>query len=98
MVSSDTFSTSKEVSEIYRRTRKCRFHGIGKCTRGSACNFAHTNEELRPRLNLNRTKMCPALLKTGSCMVDGCTYAHRDEDRRKRPKEHRQRTKEMSTG
>eukprot|EP00928_Gymnodinium_smaydae_P067899 TRINITY_DN5090_c0_g3_i1.p1 TRINITY_DN5090_c0_g3~~TRINITY_DN5090_c0_g3_i1.p1 ORF type:complete len:236 (-),score=28.29 TRINITY_DN5090_c0_g3_i1:536-1198(-) len=97
MVSADMYSsTPKEVSEIFLRTRRCRFFGMGKCTRGSACNFAHTTEELRPRLNLSYTKMCPTLLKTGSCTVDGCCYAHRREDRRRRTKEHRQGSNEVS--
>eukprot|EP00928_Gymnodinium_smaydae_P067901 TRINITY_DN5090_c3_g1_i1.p1 TRINITY_DN5090_c3_g1~~TRINITY_DN5090_c3_g1_i1.p1 ORF type:complete len:246 (-),score=17.28 TRINITY_DN5090_c3_g1_i1:272-946(-) len=98
MASSDTSSNPREVSEIFRRTRKCRFYGMGKCTRGSACNFAHATEELRPRLNLTCTKMCPSLVKTGSCTVGGCTYAHRVEDRRRRTKNHRQGTYEKSTG
>eukprot|EP00928_Gymnodinium_smaydae_P074650 TRINITY_DN5767_c0_g1_i5.p1 TRINITY_DN5767_c0_g1~~TRINITY_DN5767_c0_g1_i5.p1 ORF type:complete len:226 (-),score=25.76 TRINITY_DN5767_c0_g1_i5:169-771(-) len=70
---------------------------MGKCTRGSKCTFAHTTEELRPRFNLAYTKLCPTLRKTGSCTVDGCTYAHRDEGRRRTSTQHRQGSKEMST-
>eukprot|EP00928_Gymnodinium_smaydae_P074646 TRINITY_DN5767_c0_g1_i1.p1 TRINITY_DN5767_c0_g1~~TRINITY_DN5767_c0_g1_i1.p1 ORF type:complete len:224 (-),score=27.93 TRINITY_DN5767_c0_g1_i1:169-765(-) len=71
---------------------------MGKCTRGSKCTFAHTAEELRPRFDLAGTKLCPTLLKTGSCAVNGCTYAHRDEDLRRKSKQHRQGSKEMPTG
>eukprot|EP00928_Gymnodinium_smaydae_P020146 TRINITY_DN1778_c0_g3_i5.p1 TRINITY_DN1778_c0_g3~~TRINITY_DN1778_c0_g3_i5.p1 ORF type:complete len:181 (-),score=12.96 TRINITY_DN1778_c0_g3_i5:586-1071(-) len=94
----DMLSTPKSVSEIFKRTRKCRFFGMGTCTRGSTCDFAHTTEELRPRFNLSHTKMCPTLLKSGACTVDGCTYAHCHEDRRRKPKGRRQRTIEESTG
>eukprot|EP00928_Gymnodinium_smaydae_P074652 TRINITY_DN5767_c0_g1_i7.p1 TRINITY_DN5767_c0_g1~~TRINITY_DN5767_c0_g1_i7.p1 ORF type:complete len:237 (-),score=22.53 TRINITY_DN5767_c0_g1_i7:169-846(-) len=98
MVSTDLLSTPNDVSDIFVRTRKCRFYGMGKCTRGSKCTFAHTAEELRPRFDLAGTKLCPTLLKTGSCTGVGCTYAHRDEDLRRKSKQHRQGSKEMPTG
>eukprot|EP00928_Gymnodinium_smaydae_P021370 TRINITY_DN18327_c1_g1_i1.p1 TRINITY_DN18327_c1_g1~~TRINITY_DN18327_c1_g1_i1.p1 ORF type:complete len:174 (-),score=26.50 TRINITY_DN18327_c1_g1_i1:273-794(-) len=98
MASPVTFSTSKDVSEVYMRTRKCRFFGMGICNRGSGCTFAHATEELRPRWNLIRTKMCPTLLRKGSCSVDGCKYAHRAEDRRRMTKQHRQGLNEVATG
>eukprot|EP00928_Gymnodinium_smaydae_P074649 TRINITY_DN5767_c0_g1_i4.p1 TRINITY_DN5767_c0_g1~~TRINITY_DN5767_c0_g1_i4.p1 ORF type:complete len:195 (-),score=14.45 TRINITY_DN5767_c0_g1_i4:68-586(-) len=98
MVSTDTFSAPKDVSEIFVRTRKCRFYGMGKCTRGSKCTFAHTTEELRPRFNLVGTKLCPTLLKTGSCSGVGCTYAHRDEDLRRKLRQHRRGSEEVQTG
>eukprot|EP00928_Gymnodinium_smaydae_P020143 TRINITY_DN1778_c0_g3_i2.p1 TRINITY_DN1778_c0_g3~~TRINITY_DN1778_c0_g3_i2.p1 ORF type:complete len:181 (-),score=13.24 TRINITY_DN1778_c0_g3_i2:586-1071(-) len=93
----DMLSTPKSVSEIFKRTRKCRFFGMGTCTRGSTCDFAHTTEELRPRFNLSYTKMCPALLESEVCAVAGCTYAHCREDRRRKPRERRQRTIVQST-
>eukprot|EP00928_Gymnodinium_smaydae_P022761 TRINITY_DN1900_c0_g1_i1.p1 TRINITY_DN1900_c0_g1~~TRINITY_DN1900_c0_g1_i1.p1 ORF type:complete len:221 (-),score=27.68 TRINITY_DN1900_c0_g1_i1:488-1150(-) len=99
MVSADMTSTPKDISEIFHRTQKCRFFGQGKCTRGSACRFAHTSEELRPRFNLACTKLCPTLLKTGSCTVDRCTFAHRAEDLRRKLKQRRHGSKEeTSTG
>eukprot|EP00928_Gymnodinium_smaydae_P002357 TRINITY_DN10835_c0_g3_i1.p1 TRINITY_DN10835_c0_g3~~TRINITY_DN10835_c0_g3_i1.p1 ORF type:complete len:216 (+),score=26.55 TRINITY_DN10835_c0_g3_i1:91-738(+) len=87
MASRDMHCTTREVSEIFLKTRKCRYFGMGKCTRGLTFNFAHTTSELRPRLNLMCTKWCPALLKTGSCMDVGCYYAHRREEMRGRRKQ-----------
>eukprot|EP00928_Gymnodinium_smaydae_P076534 TRINITY_DN5955_c0_g1_i1.p1 TRINITY_DN5955_c0_g1~~TRINITY_DN5955_c0_g1_i1.p1 ORF type:complete len:209 (-),score=32.04 TRINITY_DN5955_c0_g1_i1:343-885(-) len=78
-------SSSKQVSEIFLKTRACRYFGLGKCSRGAECTFAHEGE-LRPRLNLARTKMCPALLEKGACNNVLCDYAHRYEDRKKRRK------------
>eukprot|EP00928_Gymnodinium_smaydae_P074647 TRINITY_DN5767_c0_g1_i2.p1 TRINITY_DN5767_c0_g1~~TRINITY_DN5767_c0_g1_i2.p1 ORF type:complete len:175 (-),score=16.36 TRINITY_DN5767_c0_g1_i2:45-569(-) len=98
MVSTDLLSTPNDVSDIFVRTRKCRFYGMGKCTRGSKCTFAHTAEELRPRFDLAGTKLCPTLLKTGSCTGVGCTYAHRNDDLRRTSKQHRQGNKAMPTG
>eukprot|EP00928_Gymnodinium_smaydae_P002356 TRINITY_DN10835_c0_g1_i3.p1 TRINITY_DN10835_c0_g1~~TRINITY_DN10835_c0_g1_i3.p1 ORF type:complete len:218 (+),score=24.52 TRINITY_DN10835_c0_g1_i3:101-754(+) len=87
MASADKTSATREVSEIFLKTRKCRYFGMGKCTRGHTCKFAHTSAELRPRMNLTCTKFCPTLLQTGSCADAGCYYAHRrDEVRGRRNK------------
>eukprot|EP00928_Gymnodinium_smaydae_P056098 TRINITY_DN39524_c0_g1_i1.p1 TRINITY_DN39524_c0_g1~~TRINITY_DN39524_c0_g1_i1.p1 ORF type:complete len:197 (+),score=20.82 TRINITY_DN39524_c0_g1_i1:37-591(+) len=85
MASDGALPGRAQVSGIFLKTKKCRFYGMGTCTRGSACTFAHTAQELRPRLNLARTKVCPMLLRTGRCTTAECTFAHdREEVQRRR--------------
>eukprot|EP00928_Gymnodinium_smaydae_P067304 TRINITY_DN50267_c0_g1_i1.p1 TRINITY_DN50267_c0_g1~~TRINITY_DN50267_c0_g1_i1.p1 ORF type:complete len:222 (+),score=20.19 TRINITY_DN50267_c0_g1_i1:67-732(+) len=89
MVFASAQVTSKDVNATPVKTRKCRFFGMGICTRGETCKFAHVTAEARPPLNVSRTKMCPALLKTGMCQDEKCDHAHRREDlqtKRDRPR------------
>lgn len=62
--------------KMCRKTKICSFNAKSQCTRGSACNFAHSEEELRPLPDLSRTKFCPSLLVTGTCLDAKCKYAH----------------------
>lgn len=66
----------------FKKTRMCKFFLLGKCVRGSKCNFAHDND-LKPQPNLFRTKPCLAFMRSGKCRDgDACKYAHsRDEMR-----------------
>lgn len=77
----------KRVSDLFVKTRKCRFHGLGQCSRGALCTFAHSGRDLRQAPDLSRTKVCPAVLAggEGSCSDVTCKYAHSREDRRKLP-------------
>jgi len=61
---------------IYRKTKMCKFHYSGACARGSACAFAHAEEELEALPDLSRTKICRTLMTTGSCHDPDCKYAH----------------------
>lgn len=58
------------------KTKMCKFHLIGECTKGSACTFAHSPEELQPVPDLTCTKLCPSVLNTGYCNVASCGFAH----------------------
>lgn len=40
------------------------------------CNWAHSIDELRPSVDLTRTKLCNTQLKEGSCKNPLCRYAH----------------------
>lgn len=61
------------------KTKLCQFYMQGLCSKSSDCNYAHGAEELRAMPNLSRTKLCPALLKSGRCDAgDLCKYAHQE--------------------
>jgi len=61
------------------KTKWCKFHIQGRCTKGSLCPFAHNLDELREQPNLRQTKLCKVLIQTGQCNNPSCTYAH-DKD------------------
>eukprot|EP00928_Gymnodinium_smaydae_P030559 TRINITY_DN22690_c0_g1_i1.p1 TRINITY_DN22690_c0_g1~~TRINITY_DN22690_c0_g1_i1.p1 ORF type:complete len:252 (-),score=21.34 TRINITY_DN22690_c0_g1_i1:430-1107(-) len=98
MVPTSMRATQKDVSEVVANTRGCRFFGMGVCTRGSACKFAHASAEERPRVcpPRARTKMCPTLINTGSCADEKCGYAHSRADLEK--KQRPSRRKKVSPG
>jgi hypothetical protein len=49
-----------------KKTKICPVVKQGKrCPKADMCNFAHTNEELRAKPNLSKTKMCPMVIKNG---------------------------------
>eukprot|EP01054_Gregarina_sp_Poly1_P000972 Gregarina_sp_Poly_1__971@NODE_1236_length_4689_cov_699_025314_g842_i0_p1_GENE_NODE_1236_length_4689_cov_699_025314_g842_i0NODE_1236_length_4689_cov_699_025314_g842_i0_p1_ORF_typecomplete_len563_score76_69zfCCCH/PF00642_24/0_0012zfCCCH/PF00642_24/0_25zfCCCH/PF00642_24/1_9e07zfCCCH_3/PF15663_5/0_0013zfCCCH_3/PF15663_5/0_00095Torus/PF16131_5/0_027Torus/PF16131_5/8_4e02Torus/PF16131_5/0_24zfCCCH_4/PF18044_1/34zfCCCH_4/PF18044_1/13zfCCCH_4/PF18044_1/0_0019zf_CCCH_4/PF18345_1/1_2e02zf_CCCH_4/PF18345_1 len=60
----------------YKKTKLCPWHRDGKCFMGSACNYAHSREELRPKPDLSKTKLCPELAKGKQCTHGGCRFAH----------------------
>jgi len=64
----------------FHKTRMCRFHVEGHCGKGHACSFAHGQTELRPLPDLTCMKLCPRLLHTGVCDMEGCTFAHSREE------------------
>lgn len=76
-------SEARPTPSIFLKTKKCRFFGMGMCTKGAACKFAHSAEEARPMPNLRCTKLCPVLLEKGECRKIGCTYAHAADERRR---------------
>mmetsp|Transcript_62803 Transcript_62803/g.158974 ORF Transcript_62803/g.158974 Transcript_62803/m.158974 type:complete len:412 (+) Transcript_62803:1-1236(+) len=63
----------------------CKFHILGVCAKGSSCRFAHAKEELQHLPDLARTKLCKALINTGSCDNPECTYAHNKDELRMPP-------------
>jgi len=68
---------------IFRKTKMCKFNMAGRCMRGSACNFAHSDAELEPLPDFHRTKMCPMLVETGRCdRGAACTFAHKESELR----------------
>jgi len=60
----------------FAKTKMCRFHILGLCTRGSECAFAHNKEELNVIPDFTRTKLCKTLCETGQCLDPKCLFAH----------------------
>jgi len=60
----------------FNKTKMCKFHIIGVCSKGPACPFAHSKVEMRPLPDLTCTKLCKDLIETGMCNNKACTYAH----------------------
>lgn len=63
-------------SEIFMKTKMCKFHILGMCAKGPDCQFAHSMEEMNPLPDLYRTKLCKSLINTGQCDNPTCKYAH----------------------
>lgn len=64
---------SQKFRMQFSKTRMCSFYKEGRCNRGTLCVFAHQEEELRQRPDLNKTALCP--LKE-TCTDPECKYAH----------------------
>lgn len=71
-------ATDKDSARTWHfsKTKMCKFHLIGACSKGTSCPFAHTKVEMRPLPDLTCTKLCKALIDTGVCNNKHCTYAH----------------------
>jgi len=68
---------------IFRKTKMCKFHMVGRCMRNGACAFAHSAAELEPLPVFHFTKMCPEFSETGSCARGAaCTFAHKASELR----------------
>ncbi|CAE7609995.1 ZFP36L1 [Symbiodinium natans] len=74
-----------QPKSIFHGTVLCKFFEKGKCSRGSACNFAHGRGQLREKPNLAKTKWCSVFMETWSCSAgEACPYAHHGvEEKRK---------------
>mmetsp|Transcript_18099 Transcript_18099/g.51341 ORF Transcript_18099/g.51341 Transcript_18099/m.51341 type:complete len:292 (+) Transcript_18099:72-947(+) len=68
--------SGKETSKVFYKTIMCRYHMNKGCSRGDACQFAHSPEDLRVAPDLTRTKMCAAIIQKGRCEVPSCRFAH----------------------
>eukprot|EP00928_Gymnodinium_smaydae_P086070 TRINITY_DN6989_c0_g1_i5.p1 TRINITY_DN6989_c0_g1~~TRINITY_DN6989_c0_g1_i5.p1 ORF type:complete len:402 (-),score=58.46 TRINITY_DN6989_c0_g1_i5:369-1517(-) len=76
-------SPSVGVQEEILKTRMCSFHLAGRCSKGSSCTFAHHKSELRPKLNLFKSRPCAAYVRKGHCNEgDACRFAHGSGDLR----------------
>lgn len=60
----------------FNKTKMCKFHIIGACSKGPTCPFAHSKAEMRPLPDLTCTKLCKSLIDTGVCNNKACMYAH----------------------
>ena len=76
------------------KTRLCIMFQQGKCTRGSACGFAHGESDLRAGASGNisstsvtstaqfyKTRMCNAFLEGRCTRGSACSYAHSEAER-----------------
>jgi hypothetical protein len=75
------------------KTRLCINWPLGRCTRGSACAYAHGEAELRagPAGTMNaapasqhqyyKTRLCQAFMEGRCARGVACNYAHSDEER-----------------
>ena len=70
-------------STIFAKTKKCRFFGMGICTKGDACTYAHGRENLRPAPDFSCTKLCPAFMRGAVCRDSACKFAHAKDEKRK---------------
>lgn len=66
--------------EQLNKTKMCKFHPRGLCTKGSQCPFAHDVRELQPLPDLSCSKLCMTLRKTGRCDNPRCSYAHQEAE------------------
>ncbi|EEA06374.1 zinc finger, CCCH type domain-containing protein [Cryptosporidium muris RN66] len=60
----------------FYKTKKCPWFAVGRCRMDKDCNWAHSPDELRPSVDLTRTKLCDRQLKEGECKDPQCRYAH----------------------
>jgi len=67
------------------KTKMCKFALVGFCSRGAHCAYAHSADDLKPLPDLRCTKLCQALLETGTCSDPRCTFAHSPGELRKSP-------------
>lgn len=66
--------------ERFSKTKMCKFHQVGKCTKGGQCPWAHDPSELQVTPDLRCTKLCKELIATGKCTNAKCNFAHSKEE------------------
>lgn len=83
LASSEAVPTTKKQSRNYK-TEICRaLQETGKCKYGARCQYAHSEEELRPvvRHPLYRTKLCKEYWSGGYCAYGArCGFIHETND------------------
>jgi len=75
-------TSSRGPRNKFQKTRMCTLFLSGHCKKRGRCNFAHSEEEMRPLPNLSRTKLCPKLLTSENCVDKTCAFAHSPEELR----------------
>lgn len=85
------YGLPQKADGVLRKTKLCKFHVRGACSKGAACPYAHDSSDLKTIPDLHKTQLCMAFERSGSCR-DGveCKYAHgaeelRDGNTRARP-------------
>jgi len=67
---SETNPNSNDVVKPHRdhfyKTKLCKFHLKGSCLRGAKCRYAHDLSSQCPLPDLQCTRLCPMLTRTGS--------------------------------
>eukprot|EP01055_Gregarina_sp_Pseudo9_P005738 Gregarina_sp_Pseudo_9__5737@NODE_838_length_2145_cov_89_155271_g786_i0_p1_GENE_NODE_838_length_2145_cov_89_155271_g786_i0NODE_838_length_2145_cov_89_155271_g786_i0_p1_ORF_typecomplete_len319_score37_14zfCCCH/PF00642_24/1_8e03zfCCCH/PF00642_24/9_8e08zfCCCH/PF00642_24/0_0083zfCCCH/PF00642_24/3_4e06zfCCCH_3/PF15663_5/7_1e11zfCCCH_3/PF15663_5/0_0096Torus/PF16131_5/4_3e05Torus/PF16131_5/1_1e02Torus/PF16131_5/0_025zf_CCCH_4/PF18345_1/4_8e03zf_CCCH_4/PF18345_1/0_00024zf_CCCH_4/PF18345_1/1_3e02zf_CCCH_4 len=64
-----------ECNGRFYKTRLCLFFQKGACIKGTACSYAHSDEELRPAPDLIKTRLCQDWIN-GACNSRSCKFAH----------------------
>jgi len=84
--SNHTWLFSQGRGQFYK-TKMCRFHEAGACTRGFECVYAHSEQELQRLPDLHKSRLCLRFRYSGSCNdEDSCRFAHGMSDLRPRSK------------
>lgn len=72
------------ADDILGRTKLCKFYARGRCKRGLACTFAHSNEELETLPDFTKTQLCIDFFRGGQCQRGiTCRFAHSTQEIRK---------------
>mmetsp|Transcript_36745 Transcript_36745/g.86146 ORF Transcript_36745/g.86146 Transcript_36745/m.86146 type:complete len:1649 (+) Transcript_36745:170-5116(+) len=66
---------SPQYRAQFHKTKPCIFNKKNRCELGSACPFAHSEEEMMPAPDLAKTKLCYNFFR-GSCEDANCKFAH----------------------
>jgi hypothetical protein len=74
------------VYHDFFKTKMCNLHLLNICKKGKECPFAHSEDELREKPNLVKTKLCQDFLEVGQCQRgDRCSFAHGETELRSTP-------------
>jgi len=80
--------TTVETQRTLKFTRMCKHFRTKRCFMGNNCNFAHSEEELRVRPNLEGTGLCYQFMSKGHCKRGAdCTFAHGKKELREIPED-----------
>eukprot|EP01066_Platyproteum_vivax_P007119 Platyproteum_vivax@DN2710_c0_g1_i1.p1 len=77
---------------IFYKTKFCPAFQKGCCHNAENCQYAHSEDELRPPPDLSKTRLCDSVLK-GSVCIEGsqCPFAHSLSERRVDPLIHKKK-------
>lgn len=68
---------------LFRGTRLCKFFLAGCCSRGDACNFAHSSDDLQDLPDFSKTRLCDPFMRSGVCEQGySCKFAHSQDELR----------------
>lgn len=64
-------------SDLFYKTKMCKFNAAGSCTRGAECVFAHSTLELQRLPDLYKSQLCVRFEMNRFCKKGvACQYAH----------------------
>jgi len=68
----------------FELTQLCKFYVKGRCRRGLACTFAHSQAELQPLPDYFKSRLCQSFATYGTCSSgDECKFAHGAQELRR---------------